>query len=219
MEFLNGVIEWLKTGLSQWGTIGEWFLYLLAHPWLLGVAWLGWTFIVWAWGEAKGWSATGPKWWKPFITTIGIALLLMFGVGLLFRYVPAYGQWLIQQARDGAAEIQPISPPDDNAPKATPAATQSGADTSPTQSSQSVTSQIACYKITDPTGATVRSGSTSSAPEVGTIPNGTVVKTDQTVESNTVGSTNLRARLAEAVNGIAAGNWFHLAAAQATTCP
>lgn len=152
MDFWNGVVAWFNTGLTEWGEIGKWILYFLNHPWYVLAVWLGWTVLSWAWGEAKGWSATGPKWWKPFLTTVFILFLLLFAVGMIVRYVAPYGHWLMENVAAGAADVGPVSPPDGNAPKETPVPTQSGdgATPMPTQSQSATTSGN--YKVTDSSG-------------------------------------------------------------------
>lgn len=225
MDILQGILEYLKTMLSQWGVVGSWLLYVIGHPWWVLVAILGWTLLSKAWEGAKGWVATGPKWWKPLFWTVFVTGLFLFATGMAFRYVPVLGNWYIQQLHDGAVEVKPIEPPRDgetlNSPTAVPAPTSTGASDAVPTNAAAVTASNACYKITDPTGATARTepNSTSASAGDGSIDAGLVVRVSETVDSNTVNGVSKRAKLAEAAGGVPAGAWFHLAAAQATACP
>lgn len=232
-------IQLIMNTFSQWGVIGSWLLWLISNPWWILVAIIGWLAWNHVWEGAKSWVVIGPTWWKVLFWAVVLAGIGLFAFGMLFRYVPVYGNWLVTQLKDGALSVSPIVPPQPgealpadsplsllstpiasttpiSSPLGTPIAAASN-NLQPT--STSAVTGLSCYRITDLTGATARTGPTSSAAPVGSIAYGTVVKVDETVQSNTVSGISLRARLAEAAAGVPAGAWFHLSAAVSATCP
>lgn len=144
-----------------------------------------------------------PRWFK-IIAIIVIAILWAI---FQFNWITSpFASEAVNPASVQAAMVaQPLYPPFDNTVPTAPTTTT-------------------CWVITDTEGATARVKPDKTSDKAGDgivdFDNGkTVIKIGDTVESNQVGSTNLRGQLEEAVLGIPAQAWIHLSAAKQVPCP
>lgn len=184
--------------------------------------------LVWRWIVAGKDSAEGPvtyakKKHQIFLFLIGLATIVLLGV--FIAYVgPWFGKFFVWSVSTGVTNTEAVvlgtAAPTSIASPAATAQTQNFALPSPTTAqTNSVAPTYTCWSITSDATARTEANSTASLAGDGSIEAGLTVKADQTVESNQVGSTNIRARLAEAAGGVPAGSWFHTSVATQVTCP
>jgi hypothetical protein len=140
-----------------------------------------------------------------------VFFVLLFAFGMLVRYVPAIGQWYINQAKVGLETATVPNPPGvPNAATPTTAPVYNVAPT-PTQTSGLSTTfgQPGAYVVNYSTGtATLRDACASTATSLGEIPNGTVVTVTSFVASNCVEGVCQRAMIAP-LAGYPSGGCLH----------
>ncbi len=199
----------MQSFLNELGILGQWLLWLIQHPGIVLIVILGLFIVVKLWGMAVSWVSIGKGWFAAFFWTVVVFFVLLFAFGMLVRYVPAIGQWYINQAKVGLETVTVPNPPGvPNAATSTTVPVYNAA--TPTQTSGSSTfGQPGTYVVNYSTGsATLRNACASTATSLGELPNGTVVTVTQFVQSNCVEGVCQRAMIAP-LAGYPSGGCLH----------
>jgi|GEM_PF-4326038 len=200
----------MQNFLNELGILGQWLVWLIQHPAVVLIVILGLFIVVKVWGMAVSWVSIGKGWFAAFFWTVVVFFVLLFAFGLLVRYIPAIGQWYVDQAKTGLETVTVPNPPGVSDP-VTPTPVPAYNTPVPTQSgSSSITfGQPGTYVVNYSTGtATLREECASTATSRGELPNGTVVTVTSFVASNCVEGVCQRAIIAP-LAGYPSGGCLH----------